>query len=129
MQKTQDAYEVGYCKPPKSGQFEKGKSGNQKGRPKGSKSTAFIVKKVLDQKIGVRENGSTKRISLEEACYKKLADNALKGKTLDVIRFLNEISKVLPERHKEEIEEHIITVQYVLPDGKTMSDYDYPKCN
>ena len=31
---TSDSYEVGYGKPPKSTQFEKGVSGNPKGRPK-----------------------------------------------------------------------------------------------
>ena len=34
MSEHPDEYEVGYKKPPKSGQFQPGKSGNPKGRPK-----------------------------------------------------------------------------------------------
>ena len=40
-------YDVGYGKPPEATQFEKGKSGNPNGRPKGSKNKNPLVK--LDQ--------------------------------------------------------------------------------
>ena len=34
MSNDNDDYEVGYGRPPKSGQFKKGQSGNPKGRPR-----------------------------------------------------------------------------------------------
>ena len=43
-------YEVGYGKPPKSGQFKKGISGNPPGRPKKPSDFASELKKELSQK-------------------------------------------------------------------------------
>jgi hypothetical protein len=43
MSKDETPYEVGYGKPPASGKFAKGQSGNPKGRSKGSKHFASVV--------------------------------------------------------------------------------------
>ena len=52
-------YRVGYGKPPKQHQFQPGQSGNRKGRPKGAKNKATLLREILDRKIEVR-NGSTR---------------------------------------------------------------------
>ena len=70
---------VGYKKPPKANQFKPGQSGNPKGRPKGSTSTAMLLKKVLAKQITVTENGKTKKISLDEAIIHALTAKAAKG--------------------------------------------------
>ncbi|WP_299353505.1 DUF5681 domain-containing protein [uncultured Shimia sp.] len=72
-------YEVGYAKPPKSGQFKKGQSGNAKGRPKGAKGVRASLKRELNSKITVREGNREVRISKAEAMAKQLMANGLKG--------------------------------------------------
>lgn len=41
-------YEVGKNKPPKATQFQKGKSGNEAGRPPGTRSTKVVLREILD---------------------------------------------------------------------------------
>jgi Family of unknown function (DUF5681) len=69
-------YVVGYRRPPKATQFAAGKSGNPKGRPKGSRSVGAVLKDILQQKIAVTENGKTRRIPALEVMLRRLANDA-----------------------------------------------------
>ena len=51
-------YHVGYGKPPVHSRFAKGKSGNPKGRPKGSGSLASRLQKMLGEEIAVQQAGN-----------------------------------------------------------------------
>ncbi len=77
-EKDQD-YDVGYGKPPKSGQFKKGQSGNPKGRPKGAKGVKASLKRELTSTINVRERGREIKLSKAEVLAKGLIADALKG--------------------------------------------------
>ncbi len=46
--------DVGYGRPPTEHQFKPGKSGNRRGRPKGSKNEATLINEILNRKIEVR---------------------------------------------------------------------------
>jgi uncharacterized protein DUF5681 len=72
-------YKVGYRKPPKSGQFKRGKSGNPKGRPKGSLKLATDLAAELNEQITVREDGKPRRVSKQRALIKSLMAKALQG--------------------------------------------------
>ena len=72
-------YVVGYRRPPKATQFAAGKSGNPKGRPKGSRSVGAVLNDILQQKIVVTENGKTRRIPALEVMLRRLANDAMRS--------------------------------------------------
>jgi hypothetical protein len=72
-------YEVGYGRPPRRTQFQQGHSGNPKGRPRGSKNLATIVRQVLDARVAVRENGRVRSITKREALFAQLVHEGLGG--------------------------------------------------
>jgi hypothetical protein len=72
-------YRVGKGRPPLDTRWERGQSGNLKGRPKGRKNVSTIARQVLDQKIKVQKNGKLVSISVREAILNVYGNKALKG--------------------------------------------------
>jgi Family of unknown function (DUF5681) len=73
--------EVGYGRPPREHQFKPGKGGNLRGRPKGAKSEATILRGLLNRKIDVRQDGRLRKITVFEAILLRFTEEALKGNT------------------------------------------------
>ena len=67
--------EVGYGKPPTRRRFKK--SGNSKGRPKGSKNRKTIVKAVANETHTVAENGKRRRRTTLDLVLLRLRNMAL----------------------------------------------------
>jgi Family of unknown function (DUF5681) len=74
-------YSVGYGKPPRKHWFQPGQSGNPRGRPKGAKNTATLLREILDRKIEVRTGGTPRKITVREAILTRFAESSLKGDT------------------------------------------------
>lgn len=71
--------EVGYCRPPKAGQFKKGQSGNPAGKRPGTKHLGALLDRELDMTIAVTEGGKIIRISKRELMVKAVVNTAVKG--------------------------------------------------
>ena len=79
--RTSVAEGVGYGKPPRAHQFKPGRSGNPRGRAKGAKNEATILRDLLNRKINVREAGKSRKITVVEAILLRFTEDALKGNT------------------------------------------------
>jgi hypothetical protein len=88
MPKDEPQYELGYGRPPKGGQFTKGKSGNPKGRPRGSKNLATIVLRESRQPVRVNGPRGTRTVTKLEATVMQLGNKAAQGELRATREFL-----------------------------------------
>jgi hypothetical protein len=73
------SYETGYCKPPRQHQFPKGRSGNPKGRPKGSPNFRVAVRRQLAKTAVVSEGGRRKSLTKMDIGAAQLANKFAAG--------------------------------------------------
>lgn len=69
---------VGFGKPPKATQFQKGRSGNPRGRPRGRKHDV-PYDHLLGQMVTIREEGRERRVTAAEAFLLQLTKKGLEG--------------------------------------------------
>jgi len=77
-ERRKPSYEVGYGKPPKHSQFKPGNK-QGKGRPRGSRNVKSIVRDVLEDKVPVKINGKTRKVSPIELGVRQLVRKANAG--------------------------------------------------
>jgi hypothetical protein len=89
-----DDYEIGYGKPPLASRFKPGISGNPRGRPKGARNSANVLRDELAQVITITEGGKPKRITKLEAIVKAAALKGLKGDPRPMAQLLDLLDKL-----------------------------------
>ena len=111
-------YAVGYGRPPKSTQFASGKSGNPRGRPKGSRTVGAILQDILRQKIAVTENGKTRRLAALEVMLRRLVNDAMRSDAKAMKLLL-----ALVERYAETTEAKVQLGDLLAEDQTILAQY------
>ena len=127
MNKDSDA-EIGYGKPPKRTRFQRGTSGNPKGRPKGKRNFGTVLAEALQEKIVIKENGQRKIVTKLEAAVTQLANKAAAGDLIALrqltvlVRSVQELTVEPPT--KELNEDDLKIMRRVLQRQATYADGD-----
>jgi Family of unknown function (DUF5681) len=80
---------VGYKRPPKSSQFQRGKSGNARGRPKGTTNFKTDLAAEMRERITLRDkNGRPLKITKQRALIKMLFSSALQNEKSGITALL-----------------------------------------
>jgi len=88
MKKTEGGeYEVGYGKPPKHTQWQKGQSGNPSGKKKKEQSLFDELKKLSAKEIVVQQNGVSVMMTQGKAMLTAALNKAMNG-DLGSIKFI-----------------------------------------
>jgi Family of unknown function (DUF5681) len=80
MEDSKKEYAVGYRRPPKSGQFKKGRSGNPGGRRKKSGPVQVDATGIFDEMFRVNIAGRTQDMSAKEIEIRQILKKALEKK-------------------------------------------------
>lgn len=75
----QEEDEVGYCKPPKHSRWQKGQSGNPRGRPKGSRGLKTDLHAELVSRMEIQMNGKRVSGTKQQLMLKTLTARAAAG--------------------------------------------------
>lgn len=98
---------IGYKRPPASKRFAKGKSGNRKGRPKGTPNVADILARLFNKKISVRGVYGAKLMGACEAIIRnavakaQLGDGRMLTTVLGILDMLGATNAVTAEEREK----------------------------
>jgi hypothetical protein len=112
-------YAVGYGKPPRHAGFQKGRSGNPKGRPKGSKNLGTLLNQALDEKVTVTEDGRRRRVTKREQVIAQLVNKSTAA-DLRAIKQLTDIVQGVERRSEGSAAAPSEPAQLTAPDREVV---------
>lgn len=90
-------YEIGYGKPPSRTRFEKGRSGNPRGRPRGSHDPRALLERVLLRAMPVRTSKGVAQMPVLQAVLLSVLQRAVAGDSKATALGLRQFGKYLRE--------------------------------
>lgn len=101
-----DDDKIGYAHPPRSTRWQKGQSGNPKGRPKTKSEFMMDAARILTQPVDARApDGTTVRLGGIEGAYHSLCRKGLKGhkpSLLEAIRIMMDVGPAVQAKEEEQ---------------------------
>ena len=95
--KKPEPISLGYCSPPEHSRFKKGKSGNPRGRPKGTLNLATVLQRTLRERVVINENGRRKTVTKLQAAVRQLVNKAACGE-MKAVQLLTALVRLAEER-------------------------------
>jgi hypothetical protein len=108
---------VGYKLPPIHSRFQKGRSGNPRGRLKGVRNFAADIKRSLEIPVTLNDKGRGKKVSTQEALVLRLREKALKGDN----RALETLLGLARTHNNDEAGDHL-DGQQIAPEDQAILD-------
>lgn len=116
-------YAVGYAKPPMSGQFQPGRSGNASGKRTGTKNAKTVAADVFfRRKVSLSDGGKTRKVTVFEGMLLRVAERALnKGDPRALLAALSVMQRtgILTEQEAKAIQDSL------SPDDQKLLDAFY----
>ena len=100
----QSAHGAGYGLPPRATRFQKGRSGNPRGRPRG-RNSEIPYDNLLGQMVTIREDGRERRVTAAEAFLLQLTQKGLAGDSAAARASLTAIEAARGKRPEENLPE------------------------
>lgn len=128
---TKKDYEVGYGKPPKSGQFKKGQSGNRRGssekaRARAAKKSSFgdLFSDGMQQPVEIEENGRTITLTRLHLAIRRRVEEAAKGK-MAPLKELLKLRDMPDQGPLAPVKRLIFTLDEVMACGRPLEEMFY----